>query len=171
MEFENRESELSSYWKYKEMKNFYKLINKSQNRYIPPEIRKKVFQTISDLMIHYLPDDVNILELFPNTEFGYSKKGELTKKNWTFEEVNEYMDNLVMSKNQNFPEKSLKRNRFFMRELDKTYKKDEKEELRAYNRLLKACRQGCFAKETKEIFYDTIQCILKDRLGSEEEKD
>lgn len=134
MELRDKKQEIDStesYWKYREMKSFYKLVHKSQNKHIPVETRKRIFQTISDLMIHSLPDDVEILDLFPNTEFGYSKKGEGVKNVWTFKEVNEYMDDLVLERNENVSERSLKRNRFFKRELDKEYKDNEKEEDRA----------------------------------------
>ena len=114
-------------------------------------------------MIYSLPDDVDILDLFPNTEFGYSKKGEGIKNVWTFKEVNEYMDDLVLQRNENVSERSLKRNRFFKRELDKEYKENEKEECRAYTVLLKACRQSCFSKEKKEYFCDELRGILEER--------
>ncbi len=153
-ESENRDA----YWKHKEIKSYFKLVQKCQNRAIPAESRKRLYQILCEVIHTTLPSQIKVFELIPNKIYSV-KNGEINNT-WTMCNVDEYMQELTNIMHPNLKNKGKNKAMLFEDDLLENFKSEEVNKLRAYAKLLKTANGTYIPSEKREYLYQTLGEVI-----------
>lgn len=154
---EKEDQQVEAYWKHKEIKSCAKLVNKCSSKFIPTNHKVTLLQSVADITLNSLPDDVLVFEMIP--EVIYSKKlyGQ-GKDLWTPENINTYLEDLTKIMHPNLMKKSRKE-KFYVKDIEQN-ENDTYRELKSYYNIYKCCKESYITLEQKEHIYSTLSDIM-----------